>query len=129
MICTHGASKFAVVGMSEALEMQLKPLAIGVTVVCPGFVRTRIMEGERNRPQRYGPVQALDPAGPQAVLARQVAERVQSGIDPSDVASRVLDAIRAKELYVFTHSDPEWRAELKKRFDAILAAMDKAAGP
>jgi len=65
----------------------------------------------------------------QSRLARQVAERVQSGIDPSDVASQVLDAIRQDELYVFTHWGPEWRAELKKRFDAILAAMDKAAGP
>jgi NAD(P)-dependent dehydrogenase (short-subunit alcohol dehydrogenase family) len=71
----YGASKFAVVGMSEALGTQLKPLGIGVTVVCPGFVRTRIMESERNRPQHYGPVQALDPASPQAALARQVAER------------------------------------------------------
>jgi hypothetical protein len=41
----------------------------------------------------------------------------------------VLDAICEDELYVFTHSGPKWRAELKKRFDAILAAMDKAAGP
>jgi hypothetical protein len=41
----------------------------------------------------------------------------------------VLDAIRQDELDVFTHWGPEWHAELKKRFDAILAAMDKAAGP
>jgi NAD(P)-dependent dehydrogenase (short-subunit alcohol dehydrogenase family) len=123
----YGPSKFAVVGMSEALAAQLKPLGIGVTVLCPGYVRTRIMESERNRPQRYGPVQTLDPASPVGAIAREIAERVQSGIDPSAVASQVLDAIREDELYVFTHSGPIWRAELKKRFDAILAAMDKAA--
>ena len=96
-------------------------------MLCPGFVRTRILESERNRPQRYGPAQTLDPASPAGELARQISERVQSGIDPSDFAAQVLDAIREDELYVFTHSGPEWRSELKKRFDAIQAAMDKAA--
>src|SRR5438067_2494524 len=46
------ASKFAVVGMSEGLATQLKPFGIGVTVLCPGFVRTRIWESGRNRLER-----------------------------------------------------------------------------
>jgi NAD(P)-dependent dehydrogenase (short-subunit alcohol dehydrogenase family) len=46
----YSASKFAVVNMSEGLATRLKPLGIGVTVLCPGFVRTRIWESERNRP-------------------------------------------------------------------------------
>jgi len=50
----YSASKFAVVNMSEGLATQLQPLGIGVSVVCPGFVRTKIMEGARNRPKRYG---------------------------------------------------------------------------
>ena len=50
----YSASKFAVVSMSEGLALELKPLRIGVSVLCPGFVRTRIMESERHRPQRYG---------------------------------------------------------------------------
>src|SRR6202045_2600158 len=60
----YGASKFAVVGMSEGLAAQLRPLGIGVSVLCPSFVRTGIGESGRNRPQRYGPAQALDPASP-----------------------------------------------------------------
>src|SRR5205823_2975359 len=52
------ASKFAIVGMSEGLATELKPLGIGVTVLCPGFVRTRIAEAGRNRPPRYGPHRA-----------------------------------------------------------------------
>ena len=117
------ASKFAVVAMSEGLAMQLKPLGIGVSVLCPEFVRTRIMESERNRQERYGPRQTLDPGSPAGALAAQVAERVQSGIDPLDVAARVLTAISEDELYVFTH--PNMRAGAEKRFAAILAAMDK----
>src|SRR5882757_8236811 len=58
----YGASKFAVVGMSEGLATQLKPLGIGVSVLCPSFVRTRIGESGRNRPQRYGQIQPPDPA-------------------------------------------------------------------
>jgi NAD(P)-dependent dehydrogenase (short-subunit alcohol dehydrogenase family) len=119
------ASKFAVVGMSEGLVTQLKPFGIGVTVLCPGFVRTRIGESGRNRPGRYGATQTPDPASPAGLLIAQIAERLQSGLDPSDVAARVLAAIREEELYVFTH--PDMRAELEERFAAIMAAMEQAA--
>ena len=50
----YTASKFAVVGMSEGLAAQLKPLGIGVSVLCPSYVRTGIGESGRNRPERYG---------------------------------------------------------------------------
>src|SRR3982074_2891356 len=59
----YTAAKFAVVGMSEGLAAQLKPLGIGVSVLCPSYVRTRIGESGRNRPQRYGATQTPDPAG------------------------------------------------------------------
>jgi NAD(P)-dependent dehydrogenase (short-subunit alcohol dehydrogenase family) len=123
----YSASKFAVVNMSEGLRLQLKPLGIGVTVVCPGFVRTRISESGRNRPGRYGPPQTPDPASPAGALATRLAELGKSGLDPSDVAAQVLTAVRDDELYVFTHHGADWRAELEERFAAIMAAMDKAA--
>jgi NAD(P)-dependent dehydrogenase (short-subunit alcohol dehydrogenase family) len=118
------ASKFAVVGLSEGLATQLKPLGIGVSVLCPGFVRTRIGESGRNRPERYGATQTPDPASPAGLLLAQIAERLQSGLDPSQIAARVLAAIRGDELYVFTH--PEMRDEVEERFAAIMVAMDKA---
>src|ERR1700736_4864523 len=62
------ASKFAVVGMSEGLATQLRPLGIGVTVLCPSYVRTRIGESGRNRPQRYGPTTTPDPTSPAGLL-------------------------------------------------------------
>ena len=123
----YSASKFAVVSMSEGLAKQVAQLGIGVTVLCPGFVRTRIFESRRNRPERYGPGPAPDPASPAGELAAQQAELGRLGLDPIDVASQVLTAIRKDELYVFTHASAEWRAEIKERFDAILTAMDKAA--
>jgi NAD(P)-dependent dehydrogenase (short-subunit alcohol dehydrogenase family) len=121
----YTASKFAVVGMSEGLAVQLKPLGIGVSVLCPSYVRTRIGESGRNRPARYGPVPTLDPASPAAAIVAEIGRRLQAGLEPADVAARVLSAIRNDELYVFTHRG--MRSEVEARFAAILAAMDKVA--
>ena len=123
----YSASKFAVVNMSEGLAKQLAPLGIGVTVLCPGFVRTRIPDSARNRPARYGPAPVVDPGSPEGQLTAHLAELNQSGLDAMDVASQVLDAIRQDELYVFTHPDGGWRVEVEDRFRVILASMDRAA--
>jgi NAD(P)-dependent dehydrogenase (short-subunit alcohol dehydrogenase family) len=120
----YAASKFAVVAMSEGLAKELAPLGIGVTVLCPGFVQTRIWESARNRPKRYGSAPVPDPASAAGKLLAHLAERGRSGLDPTDVAAQVLTAIRENELYVFTH--PEMRDEVDVRFAAITAAMDKA---
>jgi NAD(P)-dependent dehydrogenase (short-subunit alcohol dehydrogenase family) len=118
----YTASKFAVVAMSEGLAQELAPLKIGVTVICPGFVRTRIGESQRNRPQRYGPARAPAPGSRGSALAAEIVALVQAGMDPADVAAQVLDAIRQDRLYVFTH--PDMRAEAEQRFATILHAMD-----
>src|ERR1700726_2770322 len=75
----YTASKFAVVGLSEGRAAQLPPFGIGVSVLCPSFVRTGIGESGRNRPQRYGPAQALDPASPAAAIVAEIARRLQAG--------------------------------------------------
>jgi NAD(P)-dependent dehydrogenase (short-subunit alcohol dehydrogenase family) len=112
----YSASKFAVVAMSEGLAAELQPLGIGVTVLCPGFVRTRIAEAGRNRPARYG-------LHVGSALGARITELVHTGIDPRIVAAHVLDAVRNDELYAFTH--PEMRRFLAERFSTILAAYDK----
>jgi NAD(P)-dependent dehydrogenase (short-subunit alcohol dehydrogenase family) len=119
----YAASKFAVVAMSEGLSVQLKPHGIGVSVLCPHFVRTGIGQSERNRPQRYGQTMPLDPASPAAAMIAELARLIEAGIEPSDVAARVLEAIRDGEVYVFTH--PNMRDLVDGRFAAIQAAMDK----
>ncbi len=121
----YATSKFAVVAMSEGLARQLSSLGIGVTVLCPGFVRTQISGSARNRPERYGPAPALDPGSAGGKLAAESARLQQAGIDPSEVAKRALRAILNDELYVFTH--PEMHEDVKKRFAAIEAAMADAA--
>jgi NAD(P)-dependent dehydrogenase (short-subunit alcohol dehydrogenase family) len=119
----YTAAKFAVVGMSEGLSEQLKPLGIGVSVLCPHFVRTRIHESGRNRPGRYGETEMPDPASPAGQMLAAITASIAAGLDPADVAERVLAAIRDDELYVFTH--PDMRGHVAARFAAIQAAMDK----
>ena len=123
----YGASKFAVVSMSEGLSLRLKPHGIGVSVLCPSYVRTRIGESGRNRPERYGQSQPLDPAAPAGAMVAEIARQIEAGLDPATVARRVLTAIREDQLYVFTH--PGMRAEVEARFAAILAAMDGVSPP
>ena len=122
----YSASKFAVVSMSEGLAAHLAPFGIGVSVLCPDYVRTGIADSGRNRPQRYGPVQPLDPASPAAAMVAEIARRLQAGLEPDSVAARVLEAIRNGELYVFTH--PNMRLGVDERFAAIQAAMDRVVG-
>src|SRR2546422_7238745 len=90
----YAATKFAVVAMSEGLSAQLKPHGIGVSVLCPSYVRTGIGESGRNRPERYGQSLPLDPASPAAAMVSSIAENIQAGLDPAFVAARVLAAIR-----------------------------------
>jgi NAD(P)-dependent dehydrogenase (short-subunit alcohol dehydrogenase family) len=74
----YTASKYAVVAMSEGLAAELKPLGIGVTVLCPGFVRTRIAEAGRSRPTRYGPHTMSAHSSAVAELVRGGMERAPS---------------------------------------------------
>lgn len=117
----YSVSKFAVVGLSECLFMDLKATGarIGVSVLCPGFVNTRIMDCARNRPAEYGAPTASDPNDPAVQALRRM---MAAGMDPAAVAEYVVDAIRAERLYVLTH--PEWNDAIRERTDAILAGRN-----
>jgi NAD(P)-dependent dehydrogenase (short-subunit alcohol dehydrogenase family) len=102
----YSASKFAVVGLSEALHRELQDHGIGVSVLCPMIVETPINENSvRNRPAALrNPGEAFVP--PTAAMAGGT-------IPPEEVARRVVRAIDRKDLYIFTH--PEQREILRRR--------------
>jgi NAD(P)-dependent dehydrogenase (short-subunit alcohol dehydrogenase family) len=118
----YTATKFAVVAMSEGWAQQLAPFDIGVSVLCPGFVRTRIHESGRARQDKYGGTGDVDALGGGASEAAQM---VLSGIDPDVVGARVVEAIRDNDLYIFTH--PMFKEFVAARFAGIMAAFDKSA--
>lgn len=117
------ATKFAVVAMSEGWAMQLAPKNIGVSVLCPGFVQTRIHESQRNKPARYGSADSVHIG--LGVNQQQAAQMVNSGIPVEPVANRVVEAIQDNDLYVFTHV--EYRPLVEMRMANALAAFDKSA--
>lgn len=118
------ASKYAVVGISEGLALELAPENIGVSILAPGFVRTDIANAARNRQPRYGAPRPPAPGSRAAELAVHLAQRAAEGLDPAAIASRAINAIRANELYVFTHAD--MRGEVDERLAGIAAALDRA---
>ena len=120
----YSATKYAVVAMSEGWVQQLAPLDIGLSVLCPGYVRTRIADSVRTRQDRYGGVQPVreDSFG---AAGSTIAEAVASGIDPDIVGARVVEAVRDGNLYIFT--DPRFRDAVEFRFAAIRAGFDQAA--
>jgi NAD(P)-dependent dehydrogenase (short-subunit alcohol dehydrogenase family) len=119
----YAASKYAVVSMSEGLAKDLASDGIGVTVLCPSFTRTRMGASERNRQERYGPSITPDPTSKAGVLMTNIATWLEAGRDPKEIAEKTLAAVRASELYVFTHPEMNW--EIEERIAAIQAAMKR----
>jgi NAD(P)-dependent dehydrogenase (short-subunit alcohol dehydrogenase family) len=119
----YNVTKFAVVSLSETLAAELAGTPIGVSVLCPGWVDTRIVDSARNRPARFGARREASAAA--RARADMVAAMLRAGMSPDEVAARVLAAIRDNDLYIFTH--PAMRGMVEERFRRILAAYDKAA--
>src|SRR5215467_1120758 len=92
---SYNVTKYGVVALSEGLRVTLAPRAIGVSVLCPGFIRTNIMTSQRNLPKRLaGALPSSWPTdGPQAEFAKMVVSRVAGGIDPLYVGELVREGI------------------------------------
>jgi NAD(P)-dependent dehydrogenase (short-subunit alcohol dehydrogenase family) len=117
------AAKAAVVTISESIRDELSQENIGVTVLCPGPIRTNIGELAENRPPQFGVGEAFRAA--EEAGATKVP--FPSMMEPSEVGRLVLDAIRRDELYVITHG--EWRPFHEARHAAQLAAMPTKLDP
>lgn len=118
------ATKSAVISVSESLAAELATTNIGVTVLCPGFMRTSLYDHGFDRPDQYGghKEKLLDAgAGDPAPLRDAIA----GGLSPEWVAARTVRAIRANEFYVVTH--PQHRDDIAAKADRLLAAYDRAA--
>jgi NAD(P)-dependent dehydrogenase (short-subunit alcohol dehydrogenase family) len=97
----YSMTKYAVVSLSEALEHELQGTNVSVSVLCPGPIATNIARGARNRPDHMGGPQIR--ANDEATLAERLAT---TGLDPTKVGERVLDAIRTKTFYAFVSAVP-----------------------
>jgi NAD(P)-dependent dehydrogenase (short-subunit alcohol dehydrogenase family) len=118
----YSATKFAVVGMSEVLAAELAETPIGVSVLCPSWVKTRMLDNGRNRPDRFGGPIKLDADSGNAERNARYAKALESGLDPAYVAGLVIGAIETRRLFVFTH--PDTRAAVEHGYELMLQGFD-----
>lgn len=125
----YGASKFAVVGMSETLRAELVEQGIGVSVLCPGVVNTNIFTASRNRPSSLPTTREVtferantDPETVASNVMRNI-------IEPGVVGDMVLHAVQNDQFYIFTHPDfaPLVQARTKEIEDAFEYWADYCA--
>ena len=112
----YNTSKYAVVGLSETLQKDLRPYNIGVSVLCPLGVSTNIRNSERSRPPEL-----KNPSGQRKSDGIQLIGRY---LTPEDVAGRVLRAVKANRLYVIPHE--EAREPLRRRFQRMDKAFEES---
>jgi NAD(P)-dependent dehydrogenase (short-subunit alcohol dehydrogenase family) len=112
----YSTTKFAVVGLSEGLLLEVSGQGVGVSVLCPGLVDTRLIEQSLAvRPPAFDP----------GVDHHQPAPDTASGISPLLVGEQVIDAVREGTFYIITHDD--YRDILEMRHRGILDALDQHA--
>lgn len=103
---TYGLTKHAVVALTESLyyELDLRNAKLKTSVLCPGFVRTNIMDGARNRPAELPNVPPEQTSAP-ATMEVAYRQAVEEGMSPAEVADQVFDALRNERLYILTTHD------------------------
>lgn len=121
----YHATKFAVVGYSESLRQNLAMHNIGVSVLCPGWVKTDIHLSARTSPSLevvdYTPP---DPNSEEGMITQMMAEVIENGMDPAKVAEWVAKCIIDNRLYIFTH--PDLRMGIEERVKALMVDHDAA---
>jgi NAD(P)-dependent dehydrogenase (short-subunit alcohol dehydrogenase family) len=120
---TYGVSKHGVLCLTETLYNDLKArnAAIGASVLCPGFVKTQIIDAERNRPSEL----ASGGAGAPAEMVAVAQAMIDQGKDPADIANAVFESIEQDRLYILPH--PAWDDTLRSRVEHVLARGGPAA--
>ncbi len=122
----YNASKAAVVALSETLKFELDEYGapVGVSVVCPSWVRTNISQAVRNLPERLSYELTTDQARQMAEYKSRRAEQKSSdeALEPADIAEQVIRAVLDNRFYVITH--PESHDNLSNRFARILGGSN-----
>lgn len=111
----YSATKHAVVGTAATLRAELDGTGVGVSVLCPGLVRTRIFESERNRPD---PTAESHPDPDAVALFRGI---ISDGADPADIADAVHAAVVENRLFILPTTDVA--GMIRARLDEVAAEL------
>ena len=117
----YNASKAAVLALSETLKFELDAEGshVGVSVLCPSWVRTNISTASRNLPERLAYELTTEQMTQIAEYKGRRKQQLVTAMEPDEVADQVCDAIRTNRFYVITH--PASIANMQDRFDRIVA--------
>jgi NAD(P)-dependent dehydrogenase (short-subunit alcohol dehydrogenase family) len=130
----YGITKQGVVSLSESLRTSFAQMGkkIGVSVLCPGFVNTKITSSERNRPAEFRgsdylpPFERIIKNHPELEQAVKAAPKIwEAGTDPDQSGDIVFKAIKNGIFYIFTEAGPGWETGMKTRFDGIWEDYNK----
>ncbi len=121
----YNATKTAVVAITEGLFLELKSTGspVGVSVLCPGFVKTNLLTGQKWQ-DRLGtePPMTTSPMG--QIIEQMLTDGVENGVDPDGIAAQVVDAIVTERFWILTH--PEMRQAPVERMQRAAAQENPA---
>ena len=121
-------AKFAVMGLMESLRDELAGANVGVSVFCPGFVKSNLVESERMRPAALvNEIAKPSTVAPSANEEAMMRKFMAVAMDPLEAGQRVLDGIRRNDLYIFTHQ--EFERATRERMEALLASFPSETAP
>lgn len=119
----YNVSKYGVVALSEGLRAELAPRGIGVSVLCPGFINTKIADSNRNVPERFGRDEVGGVDSVTSAGIERLREMLAAGIDPNYVGELVREGIENDWAYIFT--DTQFEPFIEARFAAIKQGFDR----
>jgi NAD(P)-dependent dehydrogenase (short-subunit alcohol dehydrogenase family) len=128
-MASYAVTKFGVVALSEHLYLELEGAGAKtkVSVLCPGFVATKIMDSERNRPADRQDASPM-PTDPQSeVYYDWFRGQVEKGLASRTVGDQVLSAIREERFYILTH--PDWNYMIEHRAKSMLDGQNPSTMP
>lgn len=125
-MAAYNVSKFGVVALSESLFQDLRAAEsrVGVSVLCPAFVQTKIWDSERNRPEALRKERTQEKAQARAEGREVLRAVIENAMPAPKVADAVHDAILANQLYILTHesSYPAIEARMRNILDGTNPA-------
>ena len=129
-IAVYHATKHAVVSISETLfhELRLAGSQLGVSVLCPGWVNTKILDSDRNRPEELqnGPEEEK-PLPMREQMEPMIRGLLAQGSPPSEIAQKVFEAVRDRRFYILPH--PQYTNMIRSRMEDILEERDPTYTP
>lgn len=121
-------SKFAVVGLMESLREELEGENVGVSIFCPGFVKSNLVESERGRPEELvNEIPKPSTNAPSPEEEAMMRKFMAVAMDAVEAGRHVLEGVRRNDLYIFTHQ--EFEQPVRERMEALLGAFPVTKAP